>query len=238
MKNIFLIIIVALIVVGCEKPLVQYEEPTGKISGFVKMKGTDAPLKDIFVVFENIQNGALHGTMSKADGSFAFGALITGDYKIYGVQDTMKLGAADTLKMKVNDGESVKLNDVLKMEPAGVPALEVPIVVEKTHNSVTIRVNYNNNGSKTSAYGLYYVNRDEIGRDPIQSDTRKGFASYSGDIIRKDHFQAPITGLSPNTTYSFRGYIGIANYSPYKSHTTAYNVAWSGVITVTTDPKP
>lgn len=232
MKKLVYMIGALLLFTGCEKALKEYDEPSGRISGTVKSKAGNQPLKDIFVVYENTATGALHGTMSKADGSFTFGTLVTGEYKIFGVQDTMRMGG-DTLRISVKEGKSVTLAADLLMEPAGVPSPEVPVLVGFNHNSVTLRVPYHDNGSVVTGWGFFYTTAD---REPTVSDTRKGASTYY-DIIRKDYYEVVITGLRPATTYRFKSYLYVKNVTSLKF--TTNNVVLSGnTLTVTTLETP
>lgn len=211
MKNKYLLLtfIVSVLFAGCEKELKEYDEPTGRISGRVIDKASGKALKDIFVVFEQVQNGALHGTMSKQDGSFSFGALSTGEYKIYGIQDTMRMGG-DTLRMHVNDGQSVSLTQELVMESAGMPQPGVPQLIAKTRNSVTLKVPYESNGSVVTGHGFFYTNDGTV---PTVKSVRKG-ATVSNDVIRKDYYEVVISGLLANTTYRFVSYLYVKNWTP------------------------
>lgn len=231
MKNryLLLVFIVSVFCVACTKELKEYDEPTGRISGKVVNKATGEGLKDVFVVFEKIQNGTLHGTMSKKDGSFTFGALSTGDYKIYGIQDTMRMGA-DTLRMGVNDGQSVNLVDNLVMEVAGVPQPGVPQLVAKTHNSVTLRVPYVSNGSVVTGYGFFYT---ADGTVPTIKSTRKGASTYY-DVIRKDYYEVVITGLLANKTYRIKSYLYVKNWMPLQVGT-SFTVLSDTDLSVTTN---
>lgn len=208
MKNKYLLLafIVSVLFAACEKELKEYDEPTGRIFGKVIDKVSGKGLKDIFVVFEKVQNGTLHGTMSKQDGSFSFGALSSGEYKIFGIQDTMRMGG-DTLRMNVNDGQSVGLTEELVMEPAGMPQPGVPQLIAKTRNSVTLKVPYESNGSVVTGYGFFYTSD---GTAPTIKSVRKGASVYY-DVIRKDYYEVVISGLLANTTYRFVSYLYVKN---------------------------
>ena len=217
---------------ACQKELKEYGEPTGEISGRVMDKITGKALKDVFVVFEKVQNGALHGTMSKADGSFSFNALSTGDYKIYGIQDTMRM-VGDTLRMYVNDGQHIKLTDNLEMEVAGLPQPEVPQVVAVTHNSITLRVAYDSHGSMVSGYGFFYTSDDS---EPTIKSNRKGASIYD-DIIRRDYYEVTISGLRATTSYRFKSYLYVKNHTPSVVNNN-FVVLSEGEVRVTTNAIP
>lgn len=234
MKSIFVfwISVVFLTLTACEKELKEYNEPTGVISGIVVDKTTGKALKDVFVVFEKMQNGALHGTMSKADGSFSFNALSTGDYKIYGIQDTMKMGG-DTLQIYVNDGQHAKLKDKLEMQVAGVPYPEIPQVIAVTHNSITLRVAYDNRGSMVAGRGFFYTSDGSI---PTIKSSRKGASNYD-DIINGQYYEVTITGLRATTSYCFKSYLYVKNWTPLVFNNN-YVVLSDGEIRVTTKAIP
>lgn len=215
MKKWLSYMIIYAVVLGmtaCEKALDEYDEPTGEVWGKVIDQSAKQGLANVFVVFENTGNGALHGTMSKTDGSFSFTALSTGKYKIYGVQDTLTMGG-DTLQVTVNDGQQVILTENLVMKAAGIPQPAVPEVVEVTSSSVTLKVAYRTWGSVVSGYGFFYT---QDGSEPSLSSSRKAASDYY-DTITKDYYLVTLSGLLADKTYRFKSYLAVKNTTSYYS---------------------
>lgn len=212
-KQMFILMICILIggMTACEKALKEYNEPTGAISGKV-VDPSGVGLENVFVVFEHAENGALHGTMSRNDGSFFFGALSTGEYKIFGVQDTLMMGE-DTLRVFVNNGQEVVIRENLVMKIAGVPMPALPEVVSVTSSSVTLKVAYQTFGSAVSGYGFFYT---QDGTEPSISSNRKAASSYY-DTITKDYYMVTFSGLLADKTYRFKSYLAVKNTTPYYS---------------------